>query len=401
MSTSASVGFRAQGVMKAANVNFTGLDTFPAGTAPQVVADGQLLIGSTVFPNIRISTLTAGPGISITNGSGAITINNTAVAGAINITPDAGVNITNTTFTFNAVVVAAGATPIRTFGSAGNALALQLQTSQATGVSTAAANGVSHFNNTMFTVDANGFVSLIGGSGAIDSIQVDAFTAPGTNPVVPNGAGLMIVTGAATAASGFPVRTDSLAVNSYTIEVQRASQQVASAAANAGLASFNSVNFTVDANGWVSLVGTVATSYPTDAGTAIPAAGVLNIVGGPGITTSGVGNTVTINSVVFTDRAAPATVTSDSGSYSTATIALTLPAAPLQGELCEFVVTTAATVLTVTANAGQTIRIGNIASSVAGTATSLSAIGDALVLRFQAATLTWWATSSVGNWLLA
>lgn len=43
-----------------------------------------------------------------------------------------------------------------------------------------------------------------------------------------------------------------------------------------------------------SLDGSIATSYPTDAGTAIPAAGVLNILGAGGITTSGAGNTVTI-----------------------------------------------------------------------------------------------------------
>lgn len=42
--------------------------------------------------------------------------------------------------------------------------------------------------------------------------------------------------------------------------------------------------------------GAVADNFPTDAGTAIPAAGILNILGGTGITTSGVGDTVTIDS---------------------------------------------------------------------------------------------------------
>jgi hypothetical protein len=44
----------------------------------------------------------------------------------------------------------------------------------------------------------------------------------------------------------------------------------------------------------ISTAGTVATSYVEDSGTAIPVAGVLNIKGGSGITTSGAGNTVTI-----------------------------------------------------------------------------------------------------------
>ena len=41
--------------------------------------------------------------------------------------------------------------------------------------------------------------------------------------------------------------------------------------------------------------GAVSTSFPTDSGTATPAAGVLTVAGGTNITTSGAGSTVTIN----------------------------------------------------------------------------------------------------------
>lgn len=44
----------------------------------------------------------------------------------------------------------------------------------------------------------------------------------------------------------------------------------------------------------ISQSGIVATSYVEDVGAAVPAAGVLNVVGGMGISTSGAGNTVTI-----------------------------------------------------------------------------------------------------------
>ena len=54
--------------MFADNVNFSG------GTTPTVVSDGQLLIGSSIVPHIQVSTLTAGSGISISNGHGSITI---------------------------------------------------------------------------------------------------------------------------------------------------------------------------------------------------------------------------------------------------------------------------------------------------------------------------------------
>lgn len=64
----AGTGFR-NGVMVAYNVNFSG--TTETG---EVVSDGQLLIGSTAAPYIKVGTLTAGNNVSITNGSGSITI---------------------------------------------------------------------------------------------------------------------------------------------------------------------------------------------------------------------------------------------------------------------------------------------------------------------------------------
>lgn len=57
------------GVMYANNVRFDG-----AAYPGEVTADGQLLIGSTAAPNIRVNTLTPGTGVSITNGPGTIEI---------------------------------------------------------------------------------------------------------------------------------------------------------------------------------------------------------------------------------------------------------------------------------------------------------------------------------------
>ncbi len=58
------------------NVYFGGIDT--RGVKPvvnQMTTNGQLLIGSTATPHIKVGTLTAGTGVSISNGSGSITIN--------------------------------------------------------------------------------------------------------------------------------------------------------------------------------------------------------------------------------------------------------------------------------------------------------------------------------------
>lgn len=101
---------------------------------------------------------------------------------------------------------------------------------------------------------------------------------------------------------------------------------------------------------------------------------------------------------VWTDQAASTTVTSNSGSFATAAIALTLPAAPVQGDVCKFK-TTSASVLTVTANAGQTIQLGNQISAVAGTCASTDS-GDALELTYRAASTRWISNAVIGNWIV-
>lgn len=60
-------------VMFANNVDFSGA----ALPTAQVTTNGQLLIGSTIAPNIRVATLTPGAGIAITNGAGSVTISTT------------------------------------------------------------------------------------------------------------------------------------------------------------------------------------------------------------------------------------------------------------------------------------------------------------------------------------
>lgn len=52
------------------------------GTGQSSYTNGQLLIGNTTGNTLAKATLTAGSGISITNGAGSITIANTATGGA-------------------------------------------------------------------------------------------------------------------------------------------------------------------------------------------------------------------------------------------------------------------------------------------------------------------------------
>lgn len=80
-------------------------------------------------------------------------------------------------------------------------------------------------------------------------------------------------------------------------------------------------NTTIIASGGViSTSGIVATSYTADAGSAVPSAGVLNVLGGTGCSTSGAGNTVTINA----DGAVPLSFATDSGSAVPAANVITI-----------------------------------------------------------------------------
>ncbi len=154
-------------------------------------------------------------------------------------------------------VVANHSVPVETHSRALHEFNVEVQYATSAAATDGTKSGLAHFNSAMFSVDASGFVSLSGGGLAIDAINVDASTGPGTDPVVPDGTGQITVTGgqvAATTIGANAVRTNSLAANTYTIEVQRAAGAASSSVNNNGIASFNSGDFNVDANGYVSLM---------------------------------------------------------------------------------------------------------------------------------------------------
>jgi hypothetical protein len=253
--------------MYADNVDFSGSAT----PVPTVTLDGQLLIGSTAAPNIRVATLIAGANITITNGAGTIQIDATGGgAGTVSgLTPDAftppgsspvipngGGNIIVT----GAQIPASNlANVIQTNSLAANTMTIEIQVTNSTAVSTPADNGVSHFDSGIFTVGAGGFVSLGGGNvPPAQKFDVDANTGPGTDPVVPTALGVVTITGAQVAAGVVGtnvIRTDSLAANAYTIEVQRTTTAAVSTVADNGVSHFDNTIFTADGNGFISLVG--------------------------------------------------------------------------------------------------------------------------------------------------
>ncbi len=265
--------------------------------------------------------------------------------------------------------------------------------------------GIASFDSSMFTVTA-GFVQLLGGGEGIDSIAVDASTAPGTNPVPPNVAGIVTITGAQVASGTVGanvIRSNSLAANSITMEIQRSAAVIAPTSADNGVSHFDSSSFSVDPTGFVALSATGAGKTITgDSGGALfPAANNWNILGLSGSKTSGSGSTLTVKSPPFSQVGASATSSLNTGEFVTAAVTRTLPASAglADGDLFIYVCTTAGA-LVIQSVTAQKIRIGSAITSAAGTATS-TAIGDSLTLRFNATDGFFYAVSVVGTWLLS
>jgi hypothetical protein len=102
----------------------------------------------------------------------------------------------------------------------------------------------------------------------------------------------------------------------------------------------------------------------------------------------------------WVDSSGTFTASVNTGYFLTAASTVTLPPAPVQGDAFEVICDTAGSCV-VTANTGQSIRISNQLSSVAGSATN-TAIGDSLSLVFRSATNTWFADASPnGGWTTA
>lgn len=157
-------------------------------------------------------------------------------------------------------VVASGtnaSTPVATHSRALNAFDLDVQVSSAVAPTPSDTNdvGLCSFDNTQFNVDANGFVSLVGGGIAVDSLTGDDSTEVG-----PDGAGNIDVTGeaVANASNVKPLYIDGDAgTNSLNWEIQVAAAVTGAPGDknDAGIASFDDQAFLLNSDGYVELYG--------------------------------------------------------------------------------------------------------------------------------------------------
>ena len=161
---------------------------------------------------------------------------------------------------------------------------------------------------------------------------------------------------------------------------------------------YSSPNITMDLAG-----GSSAVEHLTgDSGGQLnPSGNNFNIFGLSGSKTSGSGSTLTIKSPPFFQIGASATSSLNTGEFVTAAVTRTLPpsAGLIDGDLFIYICTTAGA-LVIQSVTAQKIRIGNVITSTAGSATS-TAIGDSLALRFNATDGFFYAVSVIGNWTLS
>ncbi len=215
--------------------------------------------------------------------------------------------------------------------------------------------GTCNFDSASFAVSSTGFVTLLGGGEAIDSVAVQT----GTSPIVPTAGGLITINGAVVAAGTNPVRSDGTGANTLAIEVQTSQALSASDATKIGLSNFDSASFAVSATGFVSMAG------------------------GGGFT--------------WTDQSGTFTAAKNTGYFITGTATANLPAAPAQGDTIKFVVDHASQVLTIDAPGTQIIRLGSTVTAAGGTAVS-TARGDSIELTYRSSNTCWFATATIGSW---
>lgn len=301
---------------------------------------------------------------------------------------------------------------------------LDLQIQIATVVSPTPVNsndaGVCSFNTNQFNIDViSGMVSLKGGTvnPPLLKVDVDQNTAPGTDPVLADATGMIVIGGAVVAAHSVPVETRSRAANTFKTEVQVASV-VSPTPANTnsvGLICANTNQFVIDAtSGMLSLKGSttlapVLTLTGADGGGAISpnASGNITIAGAGGATVTGAGTTITITAGATgggltwrEETGAAANFATNEGIFANRAggVTLTLPASPSVGDtFAAYQEGTGAVV--VQAQGADIIRFGTSTSSAGGIITSLNQ-GDAVWLvavdssRFR-------VINAVGSWSIA
>lgn len=296
------------------------------GTGQTTYTDGQLLIGNTTGNTLTKSTLTQGTGITITNGSGAITVANAGVtsfsAGTTGLTPSTGT--TGAVTLAGTLAVANGGTGATTAPNARTNLGATTVGSNLFTLTNPSAVTFPRFNadNTVSALDAATFRTAIGagtGNGTVTSVSwtggivsvatgttTPAFTISGTSGGIPYfsststwtsssvlAANSLVIGGGAGLAPS-TITTGTGVVTALGVNTGTAGAFVVNGGALGTPSSGTVTNLTGTAS--ININGTVgATTANTGAFTTLSASGVATFSAGtvsaPAITTTGDTNT--------------------------------------------------------------------------------------------------------------
>lgn len=225
------------------------------GENPISGVQGELWYLSKIVANVAFwVNVSSGGGIG---GIENIQVDTFTAPGTDPVVGDAGNTITVTGGQVAAGVI--GTNVIRTDSLNANTFTIEIQRSSAQGASTLLSNGVSHYNSAQFDVDANGYVSMVGGiTPAILSNRVDAISGSGTNPVVSAMNGEIRVAGVLVPSGTNPIRTVSTLASEYEIQLQTSQALAASDSTKVGVSNYSALDFNVDVNGFVQSKGSAS-----------------------------------------------------------------------------------------------------------------------------------------------
>ena len=347
---------------------------------PVNMSNGQVLIGSAGLPAVA-STLTAGTGISITNGAGSITISG---SGAVALTFDGDTG--TATPAANTITISGGTTGLTTT-AAGSTVDL-------TGTLNVA-NGGTGANTLTGVLTGNGTGAVTASTVTQHGVLVGGATnAVGSTAVGSTGQVLQGNTGAN------PTYSTATYPSTTTIN-----QILFSSASNTvtGLTTADNGVLTTGTTG-IPAITALSSNGQLIIGSGAGAPAAATLTAGTGISITNGANSITIAAVAggitWNSEATNFNALAQNGYFVTATCTGTLPSAPNTGDTIIFYVTNTADVLTIQNNTGQTVRLGTAASSTAGTCTSNNQ-GDSITLTYFSTGSVWMARAVQGTWSLA